>query len=204
MKPAAAIIVCATWASAAGAQHYILSIEGAPEQVDLSQGAVTFDIDIIADVDDPSLGTHILSGEFALATTGDALVSQISWSPADWSDFGADGGYAGNGIYNTVGFGQDLIAGQTLDDGALLGSRVGTFSITLASQTQARGQFSISVLPSSFLTLLTIDSGTGASYYSTPDTLILRGLTTTIVPAPGAGLGLVMGAGAFGVRRRRG
>ena len=193
-----AVVGCATPAIA---QEYILRIEGGPAQVDVSGGAVTITLDVIGDIFDPIDSDYMLWGSFALETSGSAMVESITWHHADWSEHNEDGGYSGDGNYAQVMFGQFSGDDWIPREGSEIGGRIGSFQITLAGGTQL-GDFSANLIHGERYSLSTINVDTGASYYSTPDTLELQGFTTDIVPAPGA-MGVFLGAGLLCGRRKR-
>ena len=184
------------------AQNYILRIEGGPESIDLSSGSATISIDVIGDAEE-GLGTHMLWGTFGVIASGDASIESMTWESAPWSEFTHNGGYAGAGVYNTIEFGQFARMSDQLRDGSELGQRIGTFEITLTQGSNLHGSFSFELVADPFhIALSTIDASTNASYYSTPETLVLEGFTTNIVPSPGSSF-LLIGAGCLGIRRRR-
>ena len=128
MKNAITLIAIAGMASVASAQNFSLDISG-PSEVD--EGAV-FTMTVTGDSD---FGTHMLGGGFSL-TTGSALISDMSWTPASWSGFNEDGGYAGGGNYGGVVFGQLLLPIPGFDTpaaGSELGGEIGSFQVTLGA-----------------------------------------------------------------------
>lgn len=185
------------------AEHtYILRIEGGPTQVDTSTGAVTLTLDVIGDM---VLGTEaefMMWGAFGLETTGSAVVENITWNHADWSEFNHDGGYTNDGNYAQIEYGQWRGLDWTPRDGSGIGNRIGSFQITLAQNADLSGDFSVSLVHGVRYSLSTLNIETGESYYSTPESLALEGYTTNIVPAPGS-IAMVMGAGLVCTRRRR-
>jgi hypothetical protein len=67
----------------------------------------SFTVTVFGDAD---TGSHLLGGAFGLSSDS-ALIDSMSWTNAAWSAFNTDGGYAGNGNYNEVIFGQLVIPG---------------------------------------------------------------------------------------------
>ena len=199
MKNALTLIAIAGIASAASAQNFSLSIVDAPTTV--AEGAV-FSFDVIGDSD---IGTHMLGGSFSM-TSGSALISSMTWTPASWSAFNTDGGYAGNGDYNAVVFGQLVIAGVPPFDvpaaGSELGGVIGTFQVTLAAT--GSGLIDFALVGESPFSLESIDPTTGAGANSSQGTLTLNGASVQVgtVPAPSALALLGLGGIAAGRRRR--
>ncbi|MDF1809167.1 MAG: hypothetical protein P1U42_05670 [Phycisphaerales bacterium] len=185
----------------ASAQNYILRIEGGPQQVNTSSGSVSITLDVIGDAEE-GLGTHMLWGSFALESIGSAVIEDISWTHADWSEFNIDGGYDGLGAYNRIEFGQWEGSGFIPRSGSELGQLIGQFQITLAQSDIASGMLDFRLLQSSSYALSTIDIDTGASYYSTPEDLVLEGFSTVVVPAPSSAM-IVLSASLLSIRRRR-
>ena len=104
MKNAVALIAVAGIASVAAAQNFSLSMTPSVSQT--VEGG-NFTVTVYGDAD---MGSHILGGAFGLSSDS-ALIDSMTWSPAAWSAFNTDGGYAGNGNYNEVIFGQLVIPG---------------------------------------------------------------------------------------------
>ena len=199
MKNALTLIAVAGIASVASAQNYSLSISGAPATV--AEGAV-FSFDVIGDSD---VGTHMLGGSFSM-TSGSALIADMTWTPASWSAFNTDGGYAGNGDYNAVVFGQLVIPGVPPFDqpapGSELGGVIGTFQVTLVAA--GSGVIDFALVGESPFSLETIDPATGAGGNSSQGQLALNGASIQVgtVPAPSALALLGLGGIAAGRRRR--
>ena len=194
------IVGVAGLASAASAQNtFSLSLFTAAPTVDTTGGEVTFDIDVVGDA---SIGTHMLGGAFALQSNSD-LVVDMSWASASWDSFPTDGGYAGNGNYNQVIFGQLVIPGVPPFDvpaaGSELGSLIGTYSVTLAAN--AMGIIDFSLVPQDPFSLEVLDVDSGLLYRSSDGELVLEGVTI-ITPAPSA-LALLGVSGLVCARRRR-
>ncbi len=196
---ASAGLLCGVSLSAS-AQNYILRIEGGPSEVDVTHGPVTITLDVIGDAEE-GLGTHMLWGSFALDVDAVSSVSNIAWTHADWSEINIDHGYGGNGLHNGVEFGQAEGHGWVPRSGSELGQRIGSFQITLAQDT-ALGMLDINLLSVARFAFSTIDVDSGQSYYSTPETLVLEGFMTSVVPAPASMSVLALG-GMTILRRRR-
>lgn len=202
MKLPVCIALLSSFSAPVLAQSYILRIEGGPDSIDLSSGSASFSIDVIGDAEE-GLGSHMLWGSFGVIATGNATIESMTWQSAPWSEFTHNGGYAGEGLYNSIEFGQFARLSSQLRDGSELGQRIGTFEITLNQGASLDGSFSFELFVDPFqIGLSTIEASTNASYYSTPETLVLEGFTTNIVPAPGSSV-LIVGAGSLGFRRRR-
>jgi hypothetical protein len=186
----------------ASGQEYLLSLEGGPGQVDLQSSSMTITLDVIGDIFNSQGDEYMLWGWFGLETSGDAIVEDIQWIPAAWSEFNSDEGYLGQGVHGEIEFGQWHEDGWAPREGSAVGNRIGSFQITLAQQSIGAGQFSAGLIHGERYSLSTINVDTGASYYSTPDSLELQGFTSNIVPSPGSSI-FVIGVGmAFGRRRR--
>ena len=195
MKSTIALVAIAGFAAAASAQNFSLSIN-APMEV--AEGAV-FTIDVIGDAD---TGTHMLGGGFSL-TSGSGLIANIAWTPADWSAFNTDNGYAGNGDHAGVIFGQLLIFGipgfDVPAEGSALGSSIGTFQITLGA---GFGDINFELNAASPFSLQSYNESDGATSSSADGQLALNGATVTVTPAPSALALLGLGGLAAGRRRR--
>ncbi|MBL4697454.1 MAG: PEP-CTERM sorting domain-containing protein [Phycisphaerales bacterium] len=202
MKKASLLIALAGLTAAAAAQDFSLSIAGAPTTIDATNGA-TITIDIIGD---STHGEVMMGGRFSMIS-GSGLISNMTWTPAPWSAFNTDGGYAGNGDYNEVAFGQISHQGpQTA--GSQLGMAIGSFQIQIAA-----GSFGVidleilGGLPFALETAFWPFDGfpTGGAVDvrdSSNGTLILNGASINVVPAPSA-LALLGLSGLAASRRRR-
>ena len=199
MKSTIALVAIAGFAAAASAQSFSLSIAGAPASVDGTAGA-TITVDIIGDAD---VGTHMLGGSFSLSS-GSSMVSGMSWTAASWSAFNTDGGYAGNGDYNAVIFGQLVIPGVPPFDvpavGSELGMAIGSFQIMIAAGSV--GQLDLVLGAESPFTLETIDAAAGTTANSANGSLTLNGASINVTPAPSAMALLGLGGLVAGRRRR--
>ena len=196
MKNAIALIAVAGMATIASAgADFSLSIV-APTEV--AEGA-TFTVDVLGDA---SVGTHMLGGSFSMSS-GSALISNMTWANAAWSSFNTDGGYAGNGNYNAVVFGQIVIPGipgfDTPHAGSVLGSRIGSFQVTLGAGT---GSIEFALNGGSPFSLETITQGVSGSNQSSQGNLSLNGATVRVTPAPSAMALLGLGGLVAGRRRR--
>ena len=200
MKSTLALVALAGFATAATAGNsFSLSIVGAPATVDTSAGAVTITVDVIGDA---SFGTHMLGGAFGVQSDS-ALVSSMTWSNAAWSSFNTDGGYAGNGNYNDVIFGQLVLPGVPPFDvpamGSELGQAIGSFQIVIA---EGFGSIELAFTNASPFNLEVIDANSGATANSANGDLSLNGATIRVVPAPSAMALLGLGGLVAGRRRR--
>ncbi len=200
MKNAVCMLAVAGLVGAAGAQNFSLSIAGAPATIDNSSGAVTITIDIIGDAD---VGTHMLGGAFAIEATGAILSTGMTWNPAGWSSFNTDGGYAGNGSYNQVIFGQLVIPGVPPFDvpatGSELGNAIGSFQIVIGQGLY--GLMHLNFIAQEPFTLEVLDLAAGESYRSSAGNLTLNGVEILIYPTPSS-LAL-LGLGGLAASRRR-
>ena len=167
MKNAVALIAVAGIASVAAAQNFSLSMTPSVSQT--VEGG-NFTVTVYGDAD---MGSHILGGAFGLSSDS-ALIDSMTWSPAAWSAFNTDGGYAGNGNYNEVIFGQLVIP---------------VIDFQLVAST---GDFS----------LQSVDSVSGALADDSQGQLSLGSASVTVTPAPSALALLGLGGLAAGRRRR--
>jgi len=195
MKSTIALVAIAGFAAAASAQNFSLSIN-APTEV--TEGAV-FTIDVIGDAD---TGTHMLGGGFSL-TSGSGLIADMAWTPAEWSAFNTDNGYAGNGDHAGVIFGQLLIFGipgfDVPGEGSDLGMSIGSFQVTLGAGS---GVIDFALNAGEPFTLQSYDVNDGAVASSADGQLALNGARVTVTPAPSALALLGLGGLAAGRRRR--
>ena len=195
MKSASVCVALAGLATIASAQEFSLSIV-APHTV--AEGK-TFTIEILGNA---SVGTHMLGGAFSLISNS-SMVSNMTWIPASWSAFNTDGGYAGNGNYNQVIFGQLVIVGipgfDTPAASSGLGSRIGSFEVTLGAGTPC---IDFTLVAGSPFTLETITAGVSGSFQSSNDNLILNGAFIGPCPSPSS-IALLGLGGLIAGRRRR-
>ncbi len=195
MKNAVALIAVAGIASIAAAQNFSLSIDSSASMV--AEGG-SFTLTVYGDADQ---GTNILGGAFSL-TSGSALVSSMAWTPAAWSAFNTDNGYAGNGDYNRVVFGQ-LVLPPVFPPaaGSELGGAIGSFQVNLAASGTGVIDFQL-VADTGAFTLQTVDAVSGALYDNSQGQLSLGSASVTVTPAPSALALLGLGGLAAGRRRR--
>lgn len=201
MKSFVCMLAVAGLAGSVSAQDYSLSIASGPTSVDTTGSSITITIDIVGDA---SVGTHMLGGSFSLETSSSGSVIDMTWIPAAWSSFNDDGGYAGNGDYNPVIFGQIVIPGIPPFDvpaaGSELGNVIGSFQIVIAADTWftmdmylvAQDPFSLEVY----------DILTGEAFHNSDGNLTLNGASISVVPSPSS-LALIGLGGLVGTRRRR-
>ncbi len=196
MKNAVALIAVAGIASVASAQNFSLSV--VPSATSVAEGG-SFTLSVFGDAD---VGTHMLGGSFSM-TSGSGLIDSMSWSPASWSSFNTDNGYAGGGDYNSVIFGQLVIPGVPPFDqpaaGSDVGNLIGSFQVNLGAGT---GLIDFQLNGESPFTLQTIDTNTGGLFDSTQGQLSLGSTRVTVTPAPSALALLGLGGIAAGRRRR--
>ena len=200
MKVAALVIALSGMAGHVSAQNFSLSI------VAPSTGTTgSFTVDIYGDSD---FGTHMLGGGFGLVVDAHCgTIENITWSPAQWSSFNEDGGYAGDGVYNTVIFGQLIIDGIPPFDvpaaGSELGQLIGSFQIQLTSNSDYfDGE--LNLVEASPYSLEVYDSVSGETRNSSEGNLTLYGahIYNLVCPTPSTcGLFALSALGA--ARRRR-
>lgn len=182
-------------ASLAAAQNFSLSL--VPSTTAPLPGS-SFTLTVFGDAD---VGTHFLGGAFSLESDGQCIQS-MTWTPAAWSQFNTDGGFAGNGDYNEVVFGQLVLPPVFLPGaGSELGSAIGTYTIVL---DPGIGDFQIDfqLVGASPFTLETVDAVTGQTFQSSDGTLTLGSARVALIPSPGALSVLGLG-GLVATRRRR-
>ncbi len=181
-------------ATAASAQNFSLSIVLSSQTADTSGGSAVVTATVYGDAD---IGTHMLGGSFSLASNSQ-MVQGMTWTPAPWSAFNTDNGYAGNGNYNEIIFGQLVIPGIFPPaPGSELGGEIGSFEITLAGL----GQADFHLVAGSPFTLETVDEFTGSLYKDTTGSLSLGSASVTALPA--SGVIPILAFGGFHLSRRR-
>lgn len=196
MKQAGCLIGMCGLASSALAQNFSLTLAPSAQTIDTSGGAVTMTVTVFGDAD---VGTYLLGGSFGIQTDSASIID-MQWQAAIWSTFNDDGGYAGNGNYNQVFFGQLLGNFFPPPDTSLIGNPIGSFQVTIA-QDQV-GQAVMSLIPGTPFTLETVDWVSGNLFNSNDGNLTLNSTTLTFVPSPGAA-SLLAFAGVVVTRRRR-
>lgn len=197
MKYAMIAAAIAGSASCALAQNFSLTLVPSTIQV-LSEGSFT--ITVYGDAD---VGTHMLGGAFALESNGDCIAS-MSWTPAPWSSFNTDGGYAGDGDYDQVIFGQLVLGGIFPPaPGSELGGAIGSFLVT-AEAFSGDMPVDFQLVAGAPFTLETVDQFTGETFQDSIGNLSL-GSTTVLfgnIPSPGV-LSTACLGGLLASRRRR-
>jgi MYXO-CTERM domain-containing protein len=195
MKNAVALIAVAGIASVAAAQNFSLSMT--PSVSSTVEGG-SFTVTVFGDSD---AGTHLLGGAFGLSSDS-ALIDSMSWTNAAWSAFNTDGGYAGNGNYNEVIFGQLVIPGIFPPaPGSENGAAIGSFQVNLAGSGTGVIDFQLVASAGDF-SLQTVDSVSGALADDSAGQLSLGSARVTVTPAPSALALLGLGGLAAGRRRR--
>lgn len=177
------------------AQNFSLTLVPSAQTIDTSGGAVTMTVTVIGNAD---VGDYLWNGSFGIESNN-ASVIDMHWEPADWSQFNDDGGHAGNGNYNQVIFGQLLANFFPPPDSSLVGNPIGAFQVTFAEGSI--GSVDMSLVEGMPYTLSTITWPSLDEYESSDGTLHLSGLSINLIPAPGTGAMLIIGA--LGVTRRR-
>ena len=191
-------VVCASLAglaSVASAQNFSLSL--VPSAGTIEPGG-SFTLSVYGDAD---VGTHFLGGAFSLESNG-SCISSMQWTNAAWSVFNTDGGFAGDGDYNEVIFGQIVIPGIFPPaPGSELGELIGSFTVQLDAGI---GDFWIdfNLVGASPFTLETVDSVTGQTFRSSDGNLTLGSASVGLIPSPGA-LSMLGLSGLLVSRRRR-
>ncbi|MFG0299453.1 MAG: hypothetical protein ACF8K1_07630 [Phycisphaerales bacterium JB047] len=184
-------------ASTAFGQNFSLTLVPSVQTIDTSAGAVTMTVTVIGDAD---VGVYMYGGTFGIQTDSASIID-MQWQAEAWSVFNTDGGYAGDGNYNHVIFGQlDTGSIFPLPDSSIVGNPIGSFQVTIAAEQV--GQAEMSIVPGDPFTLQTYDRVSGLLYESSNGNLTLNGTALTFVPAPGAA-SLLAFAGFVVARRRR-
>lgn len=183
-------------ASAASAQNFSLTLVPSVTTLDTFGGG-QFTVDVYADAD---VGTHIDECAFGLQSNSFG-VSSITWTPAEWAVYSFDDGYAGNGNYNTVNFGQIIIPGilPPADD-SYLGQRVGSFVV---STIEFYGVLDFDLVARDTYSLRVYDEVSRSFYANEPTNLSLYGFSiNAVAPAPSS-VAAIMMSGLMCSRRRR-
>lgn len=192
----AALLVAgvAGFASQTSAQNFVLTI--VPSSTTIADGD-SFSLSVYGNAD---VGTHLLGGAFSL-NSDNAVIDSITWNPAAWSQFNTDGGYAGNGNYNQVIFGQLVIPGIFPPaPNSELGSLIGAFQVnTVAGGV---GYVDFHLIAGSPFTLESVDSITGHTFQSSTGDLTLGSTSVLVYPTPGVLSGFAVCA-LVRTRRRR-
>lgn len=188
---AAALIA---FASTVHAQTFSIDISG-PGNVGTQ--ATSFTLEVYGDA---TVGTHMLGGAFSLESNS-SFINSISWTPAPWSSFNTDNGYAGDGNYNQVIFGQLLLPIPPFNipaEGSELGNLIGTFVVDKGDG----GPFiDFQLVAGTPFTLETYDVVTGQSYTSTSDSIQLGSVRVFATPTPSSIA--LLGLSGIMTRRRR-
>lgn len=197
MKQAGCLIGMCGLASSALAQNFSLTLVPSTQTIDTSDGAVTMTMTVIGDAD---VGDYLLGGSFGIESNNASIID-MQWDPVYWSQFNIDGGYAGNGNYNETFYGQ-LILGNDFPppSDSLLGNAIGTIMVTFAEGSL--GRVDLNFVEGDPFTLATLGWPSLSEYESSDGNLSLNGTTLTLVPAPGTGVLLTIGALSVSRRRR--
>jgi hypothetical protein len=160
-------------------------------------GGGLFTIDVYADAD---VGTHIDECAFGLQSNSFGVTDMV-WTPAEWAAYSFDDGYAGNGNYNAVNFGQVIIPGIVPPaDNSYLGQRVGSFVV---STIEFYGVLDFDLVEQAPYSLRVYDDASGSFYSNTSTNLSLYGFSiNAVAPAPSSAVAIVM-CGLMCSRRRR-
>lgn len=154
---------------------------------------------------DAIVGTHMVGGAFAL-NSGSASITSMRWIPADWSMFNTDGGYAGNGNYNEVIFGQILIPDvppfDTPAPGSGLGNLIGTFEIDFY-HPGADGIIDFQLVAGDPFSLQVFDVHTGEFYNDSGVDLELGSFRLYATPSPSSASLIAIAGGFVACKRRR-
>ena len=191
---ASALAGCASFA---GAQEFSLSLTVSTTTLDCSGG--TFTVSVYGDA---SVGTHMLGGAFGLdASDGGAVITDINWTPAAWSAFNTDEGYAGGGVHNQVVFGQLVIPGIFPPAaGSELGGLIGSFQISYGQGFPIL--MDIALTMGEPFTFETVDAITGQTYQSDSGNITMDSVRVVLCPSPG-GCAAFAVCGLISTRRRR-
>ena len=191
-----ALAAIAGLATAATAGGFSLTLVPSATSVDTSGGAASVTITVFGNA---NFGTHMLGGAFGVDASGDTgAVTGMSFAAAAWSQFTTDGGYAGNGDYNDVVFGQLVIPPVFPPaPGSELGQAIGSFTIS----GEGTGTVNFALTAGSPFTLAAVDSVSGATQ-NDGGAISLGSVDISFVPAPSAMALLGLGGLVAGRRRR--
>ncbi len=183
-------------AALCGAQDFSLALVPEPDVQDCPDGSFTLSV-----YGDSIFGSHLLGGAFGLEIgDGAEFITDITWTNAAWSAFNTDGGYAGNGVYNQVVFGQLVIPGIFPPaPGSENGSLIGTFEVSYASAGPVF--MDINLIAGSSFSLETVDAVTGQTYQDN-GSISLGSASVLLCPSPGCGVLLGL-AGIAATKRCR-
>tara|TARA_R110002072_G_scaffold271010_1_gene430857 strand:+ start:74149 stop:74781 length:633 start_codon:yes stop_codon:yes gene_type:complete len=177
-------------------------VRQAPE---ITDGATMAIIDVIGD---SSFGTHLLGGQFGISSNGHSEVSDIRWTPADWSTANGLGTYDGAGELSDVIFGQLVVLTDLFDflpgENSELGNVIGSFEVDFDSGFTQDIQFDFVPDPERFsLKVIDVDlvNRTTQSLDSNNGDLSLGSLMIT-APTPSS-LALIGLGGLAATKRRR-
>ncbi len=204
----AAIAVFSSGAFAGPAESFSLTMDVDWDGFIDPGNAVTISIDILGD---SSFGTHLLGGQFGLATSGATdFITDIRWTNAEWSTVNDPGEYDGNGNYGDVIFGQFVVFTDLFDfppgAGSELGQVIGSFEIDLAPKFCGKIDFSFTTDPDPerfALQAVDVDfvARTVDLMSSSEGELLLNGASVFACPSP-SGVAL-LGFGGLAITRRR-
>ncbi len=175
------------------------------DEVNDFTGPLTIMIDIFGD---SSFGTHYIAANFGMTTDGHEDVSDIRWSPADWTYINSPGEYDGAGSFTGILTGQivlfDIGFSSLPEEGSELGGLLGSFQIDFDEGLHS--DLDLSFLSNlGGVTLQTVDvdleNRTAETEHDLNGELILNGLTIS-VPSPSA-MALLGFGGLAATRRRR-
>ncbi len=205
MKSALIFLAASGLASSAFGQSAMLSIVPSAATWDTTI-STTYTLSVYAEVD---FGTAIAGGEFAINGYGNAVpaVTSMVGESASWGALGfQDDGYAGNGNYNGMIFGQ-LIFPPFLppDEGSMIGSGpvlLGIITVTLEVDAGGVLGFSTAAGMGPFVLEIYTDDGGSGTMTQLMDADIIHDSVTVMIPSPST-LGLLGLGGLVAGRRRR-
>ncbi len=178
---------------------------GVRQGPEINSGATTAIIDVFGD---SSFGTHLFGGQFGLSTGGNSAVTDIRWTPEDWSTVNDLGTYDGNGNLDGVIYGQfivftdlfDFLPGANSD----LGGRIGSFEVDIDARGPVFIEFNFTTDPDR-PAIIAMDVDENARTTRTLDSnngdLSLNGFSI-FTPSPST-LALLGFGGLAATRRRR-
>ncbi len=187
MKIALFFLAASGLASSAFGQTATLSIVPSAASWDTTI-STTYTLSIYAEVD---FGTAIASGEFAVSGFGDMTpnVTGMVGQSASWGALGfQDDGYAGNGNYNGMIFGQ-LIFPPFLppDPMSMIGNGpvlLGVITVTLEANTHGFLAFSTASGTGPFMLEIYTDDGGSGTMTRLTDADIVHDSVTVMIPSP--------------------
>jgi len=205
MKTALIFLAASGLASSAFGQSATLSIVPSVAIWDTTI-STTYTLSVYAEAD---FGTAISGGEFAIAGFGNAApgVTGMVGQAAAWGALGfQDNGYAGNGNYNGMIFGQLIFPpfippapGSMLGNGPVL---LGSITVTLEANTFGWLEFATAAGMGDFVLEIYTDDGGGGTMTQLTGADIIHDSVVVMMPSPSTFALFGLGGLVAGRRRR--